>query len=147
MTAPDGSAATCVSLTPGGGLSFTCRGCDVPGYQPFAGTTVVAFWIRAGGGNDTTTTTNNNSTALPLKIFLLNDSTKEYCGAEPKLADVAPAAYEGGGGGGGGWARYELPIASFDCKLPLERLTRVELQNIGGGDEAAFCLADLELVK
>ncbi|KAJ9509472.1 hypothetical protein QJQ45_001939 [Haematococcus lacustris] len=43
---PGGTKSTCVSVAPKGGLSFRCRQCQRPGFQPFAGRTQLRFWIR-----------------------------------------------------------------------------------------------------
>ena len=33
----NGGNATCLNLQPQGGLTFSCRDCNMTGYQPFAG--------------------------------------------------------------------------------------------------------------
>lgn len=49
---PSGHGATCVSISPqeAGGLGFHCRQCNKPGYQPFAGTRAVSFWLKPNSG-------------------------------------------------------------------------------------------------
>lgn len=42
----DGGGATCLQLTPGGKLSFRCRECGRPGYQPFANVTAIDVWVK-----------------------------------------------------------------------------------------------------
>ena len=38
----DGGNATCVTVLPQGGLTFSCRDCNMTGYQPFAGEPIAA---------------------------------------------------------------------------------------------------------
>ena len=38
----DGGNATCVTVLPQGGLTFSCRDCNMTGYQPFAGEHIAA---------------------------------------------------------------------------------------------------------
>lgn len=47
----DGGAATCLQLSPGGGISFLCRECGRPGYQPFANASAISFWIRSNSNS------------------------------------------------------------------------------------------------
>jgi hypothetical protein len=44
--AHDGGSAACASLQPKGGVTFKCRGCTAPGYQPFNGVGGISFWIK-----------------------------------------------------------------------------------------------------
>jgi hypothetical protein len=41
-----GDGATCVSLSPGGGLSLRCRQCQTPGYRPLKGATALEITLR-----------------------------------------------------------------------------------------------------
>ena len=47
---PAGTASTCATITPGGGLFFACRRCDQDGYRPFDGANGLSFWIKPRGG-------------------------------------------------------------------------------------------------
>jgi hypothetical protein len=29
-----------------GGITFNCRSCDAPGFQPFVGTSAISFWMQ-----------------------------------------------------------------------------------------------------
>eukprot|EP00955_Chlamydomonas_euryale_P068049 360002-Chlamydomonas_euryale.AAC.3 len=47
--APSGNGAACVNVAPGGGMSFRCRDCFLPGYQPFKDASAISFWIKVSG--------------------------------------------------------------------------------------------------
>ncbi|GBF89114.1 hypothetical protein Rsub_01831 [Raphidocelis subcapitata] len=161
---PGGNAATCATLTPAGGLYFHCRECDRAGYRPFEGARAVAFWLRAGnaaaaggdaanataaaGANATAAGAAGNATALPLKLFVRGERDN-YCGAEPRLPDLAPAEEAPGG-----WARFVVPLGAggFDC-FDLGNMTHLEWQSTaalgadGPGSEAPFCLGDVQILE
>jgi hypothetical protein len=44
---PGSVPATCVQLTKDGGLSFTMKGGNKPGLQPFAGVTAISVWLKS----------------------------------------------------------------------------------------------------
>ena len=48
---PSGRAATCATLTPGGGLYFHCRRCDAAGLRPFDGARALEFWLKPRGAS------------------------------------------------------------------------------------------------
>jgi hypothetical protein len=58
---------------------------------------------------------------LPLKIFIRGESDN-YCGTEPRLADLKPAATAAGG-----WLRFVIPIEGFNC-YSLGDMTHIEWQ-------------------
>ncbi|GIL99702.1 hypothetical protein Vretimale_4848 [Volvox reticuliferus] len=87
----NGSAATCVALSPNGGLSFTCRACGGPGYQPFKNASALSFWIRPNSNSsDPYFSSTPNGIIPPVKVFVLQDGSygkgdKLYCGNEVYL--------------------------------------------------------------
>ena len=68
-------SATCVQLSPGGGLTFRCRACGItPGYQPFAGASGLSLWIRPNSNSsDPFASSTPNNTLPPLKLFVTSD--------------------------------------------------------------------------
>lgn len=54
---PYGEDATCVQVAEQGGLSFGCRQCDQPGYQPFANASFISFWLQSDASTDDATQT------------------------------------------------------------------------------------------
>ncbi len=120
-------------------MSFNCRNCSDPGYQPFSKAKAIEFWIKQDdilkigqarchldvrhvgsylhSFSISQSLTPSPSLQVPnLKVFLLREEEpKQYCGHEPKL--------QGGGGGeveaaveqrsGAQWFKFKLPMALF----------------------------------
>ncbi|KAG1671486.1 hypothetical protein FOA52_003144 [Chlamydomonas sp. UWO 241] len=138
--APSGNGAACVSIAPGGGLSFRCRECDREGYQPFADATGVRMWIKPNsGGSDPYASSTPDGKIPGLKIYLLNEENKQYCGAEPVLGvDVKPDSTSGE------WFKVTVPFGAFNC-YDAKSMDNLSFENIADLD-ARFCIADLEIV-
>ncbi|GAX79409.1 hypothetical protein CEUSTIGMA_g6850.t1 [Chlamydomonas eustigma] len=132
--APDGSGATCVSVEGGGGLSFRCRDCYKPGYQPFAGASSVKFWIKQNDGSFIDQITPE---VPQLKVFVYNQEKNQYCKREQILANYLEQA--------GSWFRFTLPMSGFECgggSVSQNLLTAIAFQDVSG-TISSFCVADL----
>jgi hypothetical protein len=132
--APSGNAATCITLTPDGGVNFFCRECARSGYRPFDGAKALSFWIRNGNGG--------SAADLRLKMFIRGQKNN-YCGSEPRLSGLSPAQTSGD------WSKFVIPLTGggFQCSSPGD-MTHVEWHSVGGqGTEEKFCLGDVEIVR
>ena len=146
----DGGAATCLSLSQGGALPFVCRNCTKPGYQPFARASRLDFWVRS----DTNSSDPYASSTPPgkppndVKIFLMADEAKQYCGAEVKLSELTPSATKPASNGRV-WFQYSIPLSRFRCEggsaRSLAGVDRVDFMNTALRD-ANICLARVQLV-
>jgi cullin-associated NEDD8-dissociated protein 1 len=143
-------AATCVELTRGGGLYFSCRDCGGKvGLQPFSPATYGAFGGGGGAPRDSLSfwlKSDDGKPAPPnLKLFLRNSNAgndKGYCRTAVQTSSL-PVREEKPGG----WRRYQVPLSQLGCDYPgatLADVNHVELQN-EGEMPAAFCLARLAL--
>lgn len=82
----NGSAATCVQLaSKGGGLSFRCRECGGPGYQPFKDANSLSFWIKPNSGGADSATPEGSVPAIKLFVMRDRDDQQGYCGNEVYL--------------------------------------------------------------
>ncbi|KAJ9517598.1 hypothetical protein QJQ45_025065 [Haematococcus lacustris] len=142
---PTGGAATCLDVTPGGGLTLRMRRGSEPGFQPFKNAQRVDFWIRPGGSsNGPEAASKPQCQVTQFKLFLMVDSVakQQYCFKEVVLGvDVQPVT------AANGWLNFQVDMAAFQCSGALEpdRLNRLDFQNIGTSS-CSFCLTGLEIV-
>eukprot|EP00198_Chlamydomonas_reinhardtii_P014096 XP_001703433.1 predicted protein [Chlamydomonas reinhardtii] len=144
-------SATCVQLSPGGGLTFRCRACGItPGYQPFAGASGLSLWIRPNSNSsDPFASSTPNNTLPPLKLFVTSDDrdapnangTIRYCFNEVYFNSTSPAATRPVPGSNNTWYQMSVPLSAFKCEgaVATEQLNRFDLQNVAERD-AFFCL-------
>jgi hypothetical protein len=79
VPSPAGTTATCLTMSPKGGLGFECRSCERAGFQPFAGKTSISFWIRS---NANTTSPFDSSIPKGSVSALLSLGQKYYCSVQ-----------------------------------------------------------------
>ncbi|KXZ56876.1 hypothetical protein GPECTOR_1g790 [Gonium pectorale] len=144
----DGSTGTCVQLSPGGGLSFRCRQCGRPGYQPFAGASGIGFWIRStSNSSDPLESSTPQGVVPPLKLFVMADGSTggdehKYCFNEVYLNTTKPVETRGP------WYHIIVPLADFKCEgaVPSTELNRFDLQNTNDRN-ANICLDEIRIDK
>ncbi|GMH42137.1 hypothetical protein BSKO_10056 [Bryopsis sp. KO-2023] len=144
------STATCLILTPGGGLGFYCRGCEKEGFQPLKNKHSLEFWIRPRyteieslGGN-----------VMDLGVYLSQMHDLEYsktgaftipskfCNFKVPLASHTPL------GKSGEWLMFRLPFSDFRCKgeLKLSGVNRIVFENDGEHKNVEFCLDEVRII-
>ncbi|PNW76515.1 hypothetical protein CHLRE_11g467656v5 [Chlamydomonas reinhardtii] len=137
VTAPGwgygGSAAACAEVGPGGGMTWWCRGCNRPGYQPFASASSVSFWVRDRY---------HPGTAPPLKMMIAQQEDDTYCPGEAYLTSLTPSAR-----GEDGWLQFTLPFDStFNCGDKKSTRDKISFQSVGGAN-TWFCLDELKVAQ
>lgn len=150
----DNSAATCVRLTPGGGLAFWCRKCHLPGAQPFGNGKAVEFWVRSNADDEYTFTPRGEAPRLKLFLSQMHEpkytttgtetEPEKFCNRKPDLGDYVPLIQDGD------WFKFSVPLADFQCTGHISTSTanRIVFVNPGAGDggDAVFCLDELKIV-
>ena len=138
--------AICGSLSKGGGIPLTCRECTKLGYQPFAKTKSLQFWIRSNTKSTDPFASSTPPGALPgLKVFLMNTEQELYCAVEVILGENAlPKARDGD------WYGFTIPLSTFGCDArssagSLANVDKVDFQNVNERD-AEVCLDGVALV-
>lgn len=140
--APDGSNGICISLSHGGILSFRCRECYETDYQPFKDASSVQFYIKSNSNSSSPFDSSTPKGQLPgLKMFVLKEETKEYCGQEPVLGEDGSATKQGN------WFKVNIPFSLFKCgngSIAADQITNIAFQNTNIRD-AEFCLANFKI--
>ncbi|KAL6758139.1 hypothetical protein V8C86DRAFT_3025649 [Haematococcus lacustris] len=142
---PGGTKSTCVSVAPKGGLSFRCRQCQRPGFQPFAGRTQLRFWIRPDTEDSDPFNTSTPAGEVPgLKLFIMQEELKQYCRNELVLGNTTLPT-----GTQGEWYSFVIPLADFGCGggtgyPELADIDRVDFQNMAIRN-AVVCITELAL--
>ncbi|KAL6764674.1 hypothetical protein V8C86DRAFT_2468022 [Haematococcus lacustris] len=139
-TPTPGSKSTCINLQPKGSISFFCRECYRPGFQPLAGKTSFNFWIRPDNGQ--------TATVPPLKLFLIQAEVKGYCRSELNLgSSINPS--DSSTVGGREWSLFTIPLSEFGCGgsgyPSLAQIDKIEFENEQTRD-VAFCITQAQLV-
>ncbi|KAK9817073.1 hypothetical protein WJX72_009058 [[Myrmecia] bisecta] len=130
----NGSNATCVTVatraqynqpgTGGGGLTFTCRECSKPGYQPFGVNNQLQFWVRSNSSgipSDPREQTYPKGSLPNLSVSLNNADNGQSCNAAPHLASTPQ--YQVGG------PLLLLQFGGKRCRQPLVKSgARLELR-------------------
>ncbi|GIL82480.1 hypothetical protein Vretifemale_11295, partial [Volvox reticuliferus] len=110
VTAPGwglgGSAAACAEISPGGGMTWWCRGCYREGYQPFNGAASISFWLRDRY---------NPGNVPPLKVVVAQQEDDTYCPGEAYLTSITPSAR-----GADGWIQVSCLSAGSGYLLDLD---------------------------
>lgn len=134
VTAPgwgyQGSTAACAEIAPGGGMTWWCRGCYRPGYQPFAGASSVSFWTRDR---------NKPGNTPPMKVTIGQQENSIYCDSEVSLNSLSPSAK-----GTDGWLQFTIPFSSFGCKDRDSQMDKITIQSVGSAN-AWFCVDELKV--
>ncbi|GIL60042.1 hypothetical protein Vafri_14669 [Volvox africanus] len=135
VTAPGwglgGSAAACAEVSPGGGMTWWCRGCYREGYQPFNGATSISFWLRDRY---------NPGNVPPLKVVVAQQEDDTYCPGEAYLTSISPSAR-----GQDGWIQWTLPFDStWNCGKMTPTRDKIGFQSVGSAN-TWFCLDDLKI--
>eukprot|EP00891_Asterochloris_glomerata_P000903 jgi/Astpho2/903/Aster-00744 len=123
----DGGNATCVTVLPQGGLTFSCRDCNMTGYQPFADASAsnIQFYIIG-----------QSAGSVPsLQLGLGNNAAKYYCQSQQTTSLTKGQTMNG-------FTQFTVPLSTFDCDLT--RVTDIGFQNTGGST-VQFCLDNVEL--
>ncbi|WIA23970.1 hypothetical protein OEZ85_013605 [Tetradesmus obliquus] len=142
---PAGTPSTCLSISPGGGLSFKCRECYKAGFQPFAGASAISFWIRSNTqSSDPFASSTPPGQAPGLKLILQKQESGNYCASEPTTNTTAPVATAAGG-----WFQFSVPTSAFNCGgsgITLADVTQFELQNKNERN-ADVCIGEIKIVR
>ncbi|GMH42136.1 hypothetical protein BSKO_10055 [Bryopsis sp. KO-2023] len=148
------STATCLILTPGGGVSFHCRGCEKEGFQPFNKKYALEFWIRSRSTE--VKSLNGEGGVLALRLSLSQMHNLEYsetgtftkpstfCNSRATLADYTPV------GETGDWLQFQIPFTDFQCEgeLRISGVNRIVMAAPAGYDlkDVEFCLDEVRII-
>ncbi|KAJ9505556.1 hypothetical protein QJQ45_028036, partial [Haematococcus lacustris] len=169
---PTGGDATCMDITPGGGLTLRSRKAHKTGFQPLKGARRIDFWIKPNSGSRdpfVSSTPDGQVPRLKLYVMVDDEDKKEwvlgiawadsvgnsspsnwaygmYCFKEVVLGlDAQPTARQQS------WYKFEVgarvSMATFRCEGALnpDELNRVDFQNINER-RAVVCFANVEIV-
>ncbi|GMH42149.1 hypothetical protein BSKO_10068 [Bryopsis sp. KO-2023] len=145
------STATCMILTPGGGLSFHCRGCEKEGFQPFNNTYALEFWIRSRSTE--VKSLDGKGDVLALELYLSQMHNLEYseagaftkpatfCNSKLALVDYTPV------GKTDDWLQFQIPFVDFNCEgeLNLSGVNRIVFED-GDVKNVEFCLDEVRII-